>query len=251
LSPPSRILETKKKKRRRREKEELPAPTGAENSGEPDSGDSSSATPEAVTVAETVETPAAAGNDAPHQPGQARLAALRAKYGGDYLDVAAACAEAQEQAGALAGFTTPAQAGGADSFADGPLAAFCDLVGARPDLLSDSERRSWPRKLRELAEPHGLDAAEMARCIALLPHSDWAWRVKSFTSPYAGGFDEVISALIRRRLAGQPVAAPTASHENGRRPREGVWTEDELETARREALSESPIDVESLLGRGA
>ncbi|UCC63924.1 MAG: hypothetical protein JSV36_02360 [Anaerolineae bacterium] len=46
---------------------------------------------------------------------------------------------------------------------------------------------------------------------------------------------------------------PSARRSTARRQRrgtrrEGVWTEEELEAARREALSEEPIDVESLLG---
>ena len=44
---------------------------------------------------------------------------------------------------------------------------------------------------------------------------------------------------------------PTTSRRRRGTKREGVWTEEELEAARREALSEEPIDVESLLGREA
>jgi len=84
--------------------------------------------------------------------------------------------------------------------------------------MSESERRNWPRKLREIAEAHGIDAAKMEECIKALPESDWAWRVPSLTSPYTSGFADVISALIRRRLAGNPVLTKSdGNHKYSRR----------------------------------
>jgi hypothetical protein len=44
---------------------------------------------------------------------------------------------------------------------------------------------------------------------------------------------------------------PTTRRRKRGAAREGVWTEEELNTARRESLSEAPIDVESFLGEEA
>jgi len=230
-----------------------------------ETGNSLTETTAETTTETTTELPAPGGAEIPDLPNaetapagnggagssQERLSALRQKFGGDPLSVAATCAEMRAEAGDMAGFTVPAGAGGADSFSADPLAAFCALVGTRPDLLGERKRDNWSRKLRELAEAHSIDAAEMARCIALLPESDWVWRIKSFTSPYAGGFDEVISALILRVLADQPVATPTGNGGKQANKRRGTWTEEELEAARREALSETPIDVDAFLGESA
>lgn len=62
-----------------------------------------------------------------------------------------------------------------------------------------------------------------------------------------------VEGVLREK--GKKPASTTRRSTKSRRQRgakrEGVWTEEELEAARREALSETPIDVESLLGEEA
>jgi DnaD/phage-associated family protein len=62
-----------------------------------------------------------------------------------------------------------------------------------------------------------------------------------------------VEAVLRKKgkKPAPPARRSTARRQRRGNTREGVWTEEELEAVRREALSEEPIDVESLLGKEA
>jgi DnaD/phage-associated family protein len=59
-----------------------------------------------------------------------------------------------------------------------------------------------------------------------------------------------VEAVLRKKGKKPTPATRRSTKSRGRRgaAREGVWTEEELEAARRESLGETPIDVESFLG---
>ena len=110
------------------------------------------------------------------------------------------------QAGMEPSFTVPPEAGGADSFKDGPVSAFCDLVGVSREHLTEKEINDIAKVLRSVADKKQIDAPFMAESIAMLPESDWDWRCESFTqNPHEGGFEGILCTLIGRRLSGKPV----------------------------------------------
>jgi hypothetical protein len=139
----------------------------------------------------------------PESPEQ-RLARLRGKHGSDPVEGALLAAERGADDGNS--FTVPPAAGGADSFSDGPVTAFCQIINVSPDEVSDKERAKITRVCRRIGERRCVDAAYLAESILMLPKSDWAGRCNWFTiNPYAGGVEDVINALVARRLSGGPV----------------------------------------------
>ena len=58
---------------------------------------------------------------------------------------------------------------------------------------------------------------------------------------------------VMRNKGKKPVPSTRRPKTRRRRgaARQGVWTEEELEAARRESLSETPIDIEKFLGEEA
>lgn len=124
----------------------------------------------------------------------------RAASTGDYLG------DVQRRASRGASWTVPPEAGGADSFKDGPVDAFCALVGISREHLTDKEVNDVAKLLRQVGERKGVDAQFVADSIAMLPESDWDWRCSGFTqNPHAGGFEGILCTLIGRRLSGQPI----------------------------------------------
>lgn len=119
---------------------------------------------------------------------------------GDYV------ADVLQRQSAKASFTVPPAASGADSFSDGPVTAYCQIINVSPDELKDKERAKITKVCRRIGERRGVDAAFLADSILMLPESDWAGRCNWFTiNPYAGGVEDVINALVARRLSGGPV----------------------------------------------
>lgn len=89
-----------------------------------------------------------------------RQARLREKFGEGPLDamlLATARGAADETS-----FTVPAHAGGADSFTDGPLTVWCELIGRSRDRLQPSEVTSWAKELGKIAALRGAGAKELA-----------------------------------------------------------------------------------------
>lgn len=106
----------------------------------------------------------------------------------------------EKRAKAGGNYAVPPSAGGANSFADGPLDAFATYVaGISLALLPAKTRRSWAGKLRQIAEhwsteENPITAEIMERAIRAVPDSDIGW--KTYTSPYAGNFETDIGPLL-------------------------------------------------------
>lgn len=111
-----------------------------------------------------------------------------------------------QHAGKGKSWTVPAEAGGLDSFKDGPVDAFCVLVGVPPSSLPAKKREQWAKKLRQIAEEWSTEDAVITagiveKAIRAVPddeHIGW----KTYTSPYTGKFDVDIGPLLLN--GGQP-----------------------------------------------
>lgn len=118
--------------------------------------------------------------------------------GDDQLTIAAKCKQKQDKAGG--NIAVPPEAGGVDVFADGPVDAFASvLAGIAPADLPAKRRKSWARKLRQIAEEWSTEGNRitvdvMERAIRAVPESDIKW--KTYKSPYSGKFEEDIGALL-------------------------------------------------------
>lgn len=204
------------------------SPAGAENPPEPD------ILPPTDNPNSITNRPVESGDE--HQGGNAST--------GSYMG------DIQRRANGGESWTVPAEAGGADSFRDGPVNAFCDLIGVGREHLTGKEINDIAKVLRQVAEKRQIDAPFVAESIALLLESDWDWRCKSFTqNPHKGGFEEVLCTLIGRRLKGEPLRtdSPRVSRSGQRGAMRGsTWTEQELWEAARESLAMCPDHV--LLG---
>lgn len=116
----------------------------------------------------------------------------------DQFELARITEEKRAEAGG--NYAVPPPAGGANSFADGPLEAFAKFVaGVSPALLPAKTRRSWADKLHQIAEKWSTEenpiTAEIMECaIRAVPDSDIGW--KTYTSPYAGHFETDIGPLL-------------------------------------------------------
>jgi len=114
---------------------------------------------------------------------------------GDYLgDLRQHCAPG-------ASWTVPPEAGGRDSCADGPLKAFCGLVGMPLDSLTDKKRGQWVAELRRAAEQWQIPAEILTTCIEALPESEYAF--KAYSTPYQESFKNDLAILIGRALQGE------------------------------------------------
>jgi hypothetical protein len=104
------------------------------------------------------------------------------------------------------GHTVPPEAGGADSFAGEPLAAFCTLNRIPLSSLNRSERKrlSWAKRLREIAAEWHITPEVLARCIAAMGE-DRQYRFKGYSTPFKDSFSEDIVVFIARYLAGEPL----------------------------------------------
>ena len=131
---------------------------------------------------------------------------------GDYLgDVGKHCASGTS-------WTVPAAAGGRDSYADGPLRAFCGLVGMPLDSLTDKKRGQWVAGLRRVAEQWRIPAGTLADCIAALSESEFGF--KAYSTPYQESFVSDVAILIGRALQGEPLIR-TKEQANRSPPRGG------------------------------
>ena len=80
------------------------------------------------------------------------------------------------------------------------------------------------------------------------------WRRAFFEAAKSNARNLRYVEAVLRKKGKKPAPAARRSTKSRRRRgvrREGVWTEEELDAARRESLSETPIDVESFLGEEA
>jgi len=117
---------------------------------------------------------------------------------GDYLDAISGGQNGRS-------WTVPPHAGGADSFSDGPLASFCNLVGMPCDSLPDRKRKQWATELRRLADAWQIGPSDLRACVEALSESEFGW--KTYSTPYQKSFQDDVSILIGRQIAGEPLFA--------------------------------------------
>lgn len=141
-------------------------------------------------------------------------------------------------------WTVPPAAGGTDEYRNGPLKAFCDLVGISLSHLPPKKAGQWAAALAKVAGTWRIGAISLTECISAVSESEFGW--KAYSSPYQRSFQDDISILIGRHVTKVPLARARTT--KNRRAREGIWTETELERARAEALAETPLDVNAFLG---
>ncbi len=116
----------------------------------------------------------------------------------DLFDLAQKTVDAREKAGG--NYAVPPSAGGMDSFADGPLAAFTTLIaGIQSTLLPVKDRKAWAAELRRIAkrwstEDRPITPEIMEQAIRAIPDSDIGW--KTYTSPHSGNFETDIGPLL-------------------------------------------------------
>jgi hypothetical protein len=109
-------------------------------------------------------------------------------------------------------WTATPEGGGDDPFADGPVNAFAEiLAGIIPANLPRKKQDSWARKLREIAEEWSTEGAVvtaevMEKAIRAIPDSDIGW--KTYTTPYAGRFDEDIGPLLLQAMEDEEESEP-------------------------------------------
>lgn len=121
----------------------------------------------------------------------------------DPLTHAAQVAQKQQQ-----NWADPPDAGGYDDYADGPVDAFCALVGIAADSLPDKKRSGWGKALRAIGQEWGVGPPRVAECIRALPDSEYSW--KTYSSPHQSGFQSDLGVLIGKAQAGKlPGSTPT------------------------------------------
>lgn len=117
----------------------------------------------------------------------------------DPLSLELECATKKAQA-EFGNYAVPPEAGGTDRWADGPVDAFAEvLAGIIPIMLPEKERKSWARKLGQVAarwstEDHPISPEIMTAAIRAVPDSDIGW--KTFKSPFVSSFETDIGALL-------------------------------------------------------
>jgi len=136
----------------------------------------------------------------------------------DLFDLAIRTEEAQAAEGS---WTVPAEAGGDDPWADGPVDAFCTVLAEIPPLLlADDKRRDWARKLAQIGEEWNrppefiVTPALMIKAIKAVPDdAKIGW--KTYTNPFAGNFAHDIGPLLLN--GGRPTNRKEKTHETRKR----------------------------------
>lgn len=135
--------------------------------------------------------------------------------------------QAQQREGA---WTVPAEAGGADPWADGPVNAMCILAGIDPTTLASKDRRSWARQLHKIADDNSefvaITPQVMVDAIQAIPESDIGWKASNYKSPFKDGFIEDIRPLLLN--GGKPTGQKSS----------------QLKVPQQSILTEYPISVE-------
>lgn len=108
----------------------------------------------------------------------------------------------KEKQGSRRQWTQPAEAGGDDPWANGPVTSFCAFAGIPPNA-ANKQARFFARELRKLGDRWDATPQEVARAIDSIPKSEYDWF--RCGAPKGDKWNEIMDVLIPRIQEGQRI----------------------------------------------